>query len=1384
MAPKAKKDDKQAVAAASSFAKREPIEPPPPPADEDVEDPFKIPRDTFMMPFPEWNDDVVDTEEYNPTDEDNLFADPGFIRKCLPRTFQSKVAVWKRCSLVFDNAAKEEPENLKTRPPPPSTPPVADPKAKAKADPKAKAAPTATGGSGPTTKVQFENVPKPTPGAYVVVEKAEIESRQFELSVDDGCSPLAQGICSQLLLVGEHAKFIPQGQFLWDLIFPQDESGTPLYNPNGKYCVKLFIQGAWRQVTVDDVVPVAQQAAQPGGAYIAHHVPLLPWNAGYPNAIWPLILSKAILKAFQADLKMASKFANEKQADAKQGMFPIVTCLTGWLPLRLPFTWDTLSYYHGRSLISAVATDSQVDMEARQNAAFAEASAALQSAEPAKGGDGKKAKVPELKLNKGKAQQPSPKLQRVGGAPYEASLQFAICEVESDPPQLRLKSSISKPVGGNLKKARPATEGEEEEEHDEDEEVNNEEEHDEEHEENEDEDDEEHRSARSPAGNENPSSARSQGADGEDQGESPTGEEDAEAGSGPASAKASPWPEKAPLPHEVPLNTLKEFQEKLTGGFWVSFDQASELIEAFDVYVPREAFVSPGPLESSWTDRGEQFTVARPKLLQLKLAAAPTEEAPAEGGEEGSSEVTCPPLFPTVLAYEPLRPDPAMDKAPGPGTASVSCALQNVSNWQREPAAESGAPFINLPSGDGSSNGAMAVASVQLPAGDHWFLVIDEAIRAGSSLNVWTESSKLDTENSVLQFVEPVEFLQQNSIPTFTPFENGEKSYSPQKGYSVWAKAELVLGPDMHKENFQLFSHLSDPSVQPNLQLSFLRLVMQGGGTEIEQTANWTVTCLARSALVPLMTLPLGDPVDTSDGTTVKYVLVLEANFPRVIKEGTVGLQMIMPSLGAEPQQAEEGEEAPPPVACTPLKTEMVTRWSQETTPNEKGIVLRERIAVPAGSGEVTATLRISVKNLPRIFLNAELIVQLPPTQEMRPKLEGGAEPEPFKIGDNVEPKEYGGRKNWLGSLRTVISEAGVEAVILPHVVFLEGVTYIISVSIDPFRGPSSLEATADEPATWLVEAFGSGEIELGADTMEHDLEVLVRKSWEDKEADRAVRAKASREKYLQEKSGEPGDGAASQDKTEEEVAEEEKLKGALERADFNTHLNNGTKDFVFAHTVEAPGLDAEDPYGVCPLTDTELANRQDAQDAEVQAAAEEWKTIHDQVEKAIETNKEDLDKLHTWGEEQPWCVLQCGEKRETLRDFLLKRKDQRSALRAVIYDAATDLTALQEAWEAAVAAEVNISDPDIGQRAENKLKILKNVGKLEDHLAKKDAEDPAATERYLDDAAVRKEVTDLLSNSQELLKALGEREIPLPEGLEATLGKVSEALEDNGQSG
>ena len=67
---------------------------------------------------------------------------------------------------------------------------------------------------------------------------------------------LSQAIASQFAAVAEHRLLLPRGTFLWELIYPQDEEGVPLFNPNGKYIVKLFLQGKWRKVLIDDVVPI------------------------------------------------------------------------------------------------------------------------------------------------------------------------------------------------------------------------------------------------------------------------------------------------------------------------------------------------------------------------------------------------------------------------------------------------------------------------------------------------------------------------------------------------------------------------------------------------------------------------------------------------------------------------------------------------------------------------------------------------------------------------------------------------------------------------------------------------------------------------------------------------------------------------------------------------------------------------------------------------------------------------------------------------------------------------------------------------------------------------------------------------------------------------
>jgi len=99
----------------------------------------------------------------------------------------------------------------------------------------------------------------------------------------------------------------------------------PLVNPNGKYVVKLYWVGKWRKVVVDDSIPCDINGA-----------PLLITSSN-SNEIWPLVLSKALLKLTALALSPRNREIPE---------FNIVTALTGWIHEVLSgscnSTWDLL----------------------------------------------------------------------------------------------------------------------------------------------------------------------------------------------------------------------------------------------------------------------------------------------------------------------------------------------------------------------------------------------------------------------------------------------------------------------------------------------------------------------------------------------------------------------------------------------------------------------------------------------------------------------------------------------------------------------------------------------------------------------------------------------------------------------------------------------------------------------------------------------------------------------------------------------------------------------------------------------------------------------------------------------------------------------------------
>jgi len=1412
MAPK-KKIDKQAAPlqneVVSLYVKREPLPPPDPLHEEDIEETWKVCRDTFVYPLPEWDDDAVNTVEWKPNEVDTLYTNEAFSAKSLPRSFLQNVSVWKRAAGVSDNSAPDEMEPVAKVPEFKEETPVpeVDPKAKAKAKPDKAKNEKPPSSSRPTTSQQFAE--SAYAGDACVVTPAEFRTRQFDLTNDDAMPPLSQAIASQLAVIGEHTRLIPGGFFLWELIYPQGGDGMPLFNPHGKYIVKLFVQGLWRQVLIDDIVPVGTT-----GSPQSIHAGMLPSSAT-PGSIWPQLLSKALLRVFQADLRSPT--------------LPAICVLTGWSTYQLPFSWDVLRASHEVRPFCVLQMSSQVDLEARQREAMMAVSAEAEKKDP-KGGRGKPglAGVPALNLG-GQSIAQVPKL---GAQPSDATLQFLICELEDDPQQVRLKAATWRPVGGTPRKAildiAESDVGEEEEidpfRHDDFEDRASE--NDNEHEE---EDDEERRSQRSPSGEATVQSARSKD-DGQNAEESPSPELIQDGGPGDEPTKCvSLWPDILPEP-VFPKSVMMDYQDQLNGGYWVSHEVLTSVCDTFAVFIPPGEVSLSARLDTCWSDRSKLYTPSPLRLLRLKLVPQELsfdQETPREdllGFDE--PEPWCPkgpPWHRTSITYEPLGTDPGI---------SPSCLLQNVTAWGLKAAKEAAPTYIQLmpgsPTPDGPGVSAVASRSVLVPSGEHWFLAIDEATQAGSVLSVRIDGTFLNKDACSLEFVEPAKLLEENAVPMANI---GPVELAPQKGFCVWSKSEVTVKPTIGKQYLQLLSYVSDTALRSNLRLLFLRLKEIAGVEPARRCASWSVETLASTPLLPLMSLPLDTAEADADGrgcggdvggAGVKYVVMLEANLPVVSRGGTFSLKLLSPPSPESPRKICESEvdAESAQLQVTELKVDHIIRWSAETVSNDKGSVLRERITVPYGAGDQTATLRVTITGLPGAYLRADLIAQLPPEQEMRPKGEGGVTPEPLAPGAPIDPKEYASRRNWLASKRIVVEAHGLEIVTLPHVLLCDGSTYLLDVLLDPNKGPDNLEG-----GQWVLEYFGSGEIEVGPSTMEQDLEALVRKSWEPAEQDpgqpsRKDLAAKSRRRWLRkhglggtaspdgEDSDKPPDpppaaAAPPPDKKEEkgnkrgsvpqvanpvveevppEVKEAEWLEEAIKRADEAQHSNYITAAFVHAHTVVEPVLTEEDPYTITPLLDVardveasqsgrnvEGTSCEVALDAlgvrglaevrnlEIESSTARWEQIRAEVEVAKDRNAKALSELTNWDESQVAPCTEYMDRREELRGMLTLRLEKKHALKAVLDDAENiDTNALETALEEATTADVGVWDKELVESASQKKRFIEDFSRLQEGLARLE-EEPLA------DAAARQELLKVVDSAKGLQRQLKKKNVPLP---------------------
>ena len=101
-------------------------------------------------------------------------------------------------------------------------------------------------------------------------------------------------------------------------IYPQNKLGIPIYNPSGKYWVKLIQFGKFRKIEIDDLMPVNKNT----------------FDCYFPRTtnkfeLWPLLLTKAIIKLF------SYKYKNDDYDNFEVGDISLFYCLIGYFGYKI-----------------------------------------------------------------------------------------------------------------------------------------------------------------------------------------------------------------------------------------------------------------------------------------------------------------------------------------------------------------------------------------------------------------------------------------------------------------------------------------------------------------------------------------------------------------------------------------------------------------------------------------------------------------------------------------------------------------------------------------------------------------------------------------------------------------------------------------------------------------------------------------------------------------------------------------------------------------------------------------------------------------------------------------------------------------------------------------